>query len=59
MTDTNITYKINEPITEQEFIALLSETSLGERRPLADKERIAAMLRHTNLLVTAWADDSL
>ena len=59
MTDKNITYKINEPITEQQFIALLNETSLGERRPLADKERVAAMLEHSNLLVTAWAEDKL
>lgn len=59
MTDKNITYKINEPITEQEFVALLGETSLGERRPLADKARITSMLEHANLLVTAWAEDKL
>lgn len=59
MSEAEIGYKINEPITETQFINLLKETSLGERRPIADRDRIADMLKHSNLLVTAWIGDRL
>lgn len=59
MSEAEISYKINQPITEAQFITLLKETSLGERRPIADPQRIADMLKHSNLLVTAWIGDRL
>lgn len=59
MSEAEIGYKVNEPITEAQFINLLKETSLGERRPIADGDRIANMLKHSNLLVTAWIGDRL
>lgn len=59
MSEAEIGYKVNEPITEAQFINLLKETSLGERRPVADGDRIANMLKHSNLLVTAWIGDRL
>ena len=29
-------------------------STLGERRPIGDRERFATMLRHANLTITAW-----
>ncbi|MBM7343505.1 GNAT family N-acetyltransferase [Pantoea coffeiphila] len=57
--DADIVYRVNYPIASQQFIDLLSETSLGARRPLADDERIAKMLKHANLTVTAWQGETL
>jgi predicted N-acetyltransferase YhbS len=54
-----IEYKINHPITAKQFCDLLSQTSLGERRPLSDATTIQGMLDNTNLLVTAWQKNNL
>ena len=54
-----IHYKINEPISVKQFIELLNKTTLGSRRPLDDEARVAMMLHHTDLLVTAWDEEQL
>ena len=54
-----IEYKINSPISVEQFIELLNKTSLGARRPLEDKKRVAAMLHYADLLVTAWDGELL
>ncbi|WP_375322504.1 GNAT family N-acetyltransferase [Aliivibrio logei] len=54
-----IDYKVNEPITAEQFIRLLKKTSLGVRRPIDDVEKIQAMLDNSNLIVTAWGDGEL
>lgn len=54
-----ITYKTNCSITAAQYIELLKYTTLGERRPIDDHKRIELMLKHTNLLVTAWKDNEL
>ena len=54
-----IEYKVNFPISPAQYIELLAHTSLGERRPLADIERIGEMLHNTNLLITAWQGEQL
>jgi len=41
------------------LIELYHASTLGERRPIDNKERMASMLRHANLVVTAWDDDVL
>jgi ribosomal protein S18 acetylase RimI-like enzyme len=51
-------YKLGEPLSTDQFIDLLHRSSLAERRPVEDPERIAGMLRHADLTVTAW-DGSL
>lgn len=56
---SKIRYKINEPICAEQYIDLLRKTSLGERRPLDEKNTIQMMLDHANLIVTAWADREL
>ncbi len=35
------------------------ESTLGERRPVDDRQRMAGMLREANLVVTAWDDARL
>jgi len=35
-------------------IELYRASTLGERRPVDDRTRMALMLRHANLVVTAW-----
>jgi GNAT superfamily N-acetyltransferase len=55
----SIVYKINEPITTDQFIKLLKESTLGERRPIDDKECLEGMLSNSNLIVTAWHNDHL
>jgi ribosomal protein S18 acetylase RimI-like enzyme len=55
----NITYRSNHKITAEEFIDLLKRSTLDQRRPVDDKERIQSMLDHDNVLITAWDKDKL
>ena len=55
----NIEYKINVPISPDQFIDLLRESGLGERRPIADRECIEGMVKNSNLMVTAWHGEQL
>lgn len=50
---------MNKPITVEQFVQLLSETTLGPRRPLNNHECLAGMLEHADILVTAWAGERL
>ena len=50
----DIEYKINCTITADQFIDLLNSSSLGERRPLDDRECIEGMIKNSNLTVSAW-----
>lgn len=54
-----IEYRTHFPISAQQYIDVLNQTSLGARRPLAEIERIEAMLQHANLLVSAWDNSEL
>jgi len=40
----NLEYKINLPISADQFIELLRESTLGERRPIEDHECIEGMV---------------
>ena len=54
-----INYKINAPITVDQFTELLHKTTLGERRPLEDPECLKGMVENSNLMVTAWDNEKL
>jgi len=54
-----IKYKVNGIIGPEQFIDVLSRSTLGERRPVDDRECIEGMLRHANLTVTAWDGDEI
>lgn len=55
----DIQYFDNRPITTEEFIDVLTRSTLSERRPVREPDRIARMLEHANVLVTAWKGDLL
>ncbi|MCB9280082.1 MAG: GNAT family N-acetyltransferase [Lewinellaceae bacterium] len=54
-----ITYQIENDLPADEFTAVLRASTLGLRRPVDDPERMAAMVRHANLIVTARLDGQL
>ena len=54
-----IRYKTGNDLNLDALIELYQASTLGERRPIDNKERMASMLRHANLVVTAWDDDLL
>ena len=58
-SNNDIIYKVNAEITADAYIDLLSQTSLGERRPIQDIERIKGMLKNSNLTVSAWVENRL
>lgn len=55
----NIRYSSDRKISPEEFIDVLKRSTLAERRPVDDLERIQSMLRHANILVTAWDGEKL
>lgn len=48
-----ITYQQELTLGAEEFIDVLNRSTLSERRPVADLERIKNMLQHANLIITA------
>jgi len=55
----DIRYKTDADITPAEFIDVLRRSTLADRRPVEDRECIALMLTHADLLVTAWLGETL
>lgn len=54
-----IRYEIGRSISERAFVDLLQRSTLAQRRPVDDSNCIEAMLRHANLLITAWDGEKL
>lgn len=54
-----ITYKQIDTLDTDLGIELYIASTLGERRPVDDRERMAEMFRHANLTITAWDGDLL
>ncbi|EOA04270.1 histone acetyltransferase HPA2, GnaT family, acetyltransferase [Herbaspirillum frisingense GSF30] len=52
-----IVYRTDVRLTVDQFIDILSRTSLGPRRPLDDRDCMQAMVEHANLIATAWDGD--
>lgn len=48
-----ITYGIEKDLDPHEFIEVLVDSSLGERRPIDEPERIKKMLKNANLIIGA------
>ena len=55
----SIQYKINTAVSTEQFIELLKISTLGERRPIHNKQCIEGMLINSNLIVTAWDNEKL
>jgi N-acetylglutamate synthase-like GNAT family acetyltransferase len=54
-----IRYEYNQTISREQFVSLLKRSTLAERRPIDDADRIDSMLRHANLICTAWDAERL
>ena len=55
----NIIYKVENNLDPSEFIDVLNRSTLGERRPVNDVDRINKMCENANLIVTARLDGKL
>ena len=51
---TVITYRNGNDLDLEAVIELYRASTLGERRPVDDRERMSAMLQKANLIITAW-----
>ena len=49
-----ITYRIGNDLDLDEMLDPYRASTLGERRPIDDRAIFADMMRHANLVVTAW-----
>ena len=54
-----IKYQIENNISPSEFKELLIKSTLGERRPIDDFDRIKAMVENANLIITARDQNKL
>lgn len=54
-----ITYREGNDLALDAMIELYRASTLGERRPVDDRDTMASMLRHANLVVTAWDGELL
>ena len=52
-------YRLGNDLDLDKVIDLYAASTLGERRPIDDRSRMAAMLKNANLVVTAWDGDLL
>ena len=55
----SIRYTVGNELNLEAVLDLYKASTLGESRPIEDRERFAAMLRHANLLITAWDGELL
>lgn len=49
-----ITYRVGNDLDLDAVIELYRASTLGQRRPIEDRARMASMLRNANLVITAW-----
>jgi predicted N-acetyltransferase YhbS len=49
-----IEYRVGNELDIDEVIDLYHASTLGERRPVSDRERMTRMLRNANLVISAW-----
>ena len=54
-----ITYRIGKELDLDAVVELYRASTLGERRPVADGERMRLMLANANLVITAWDEKLL
>jgi len=54
-----IEYRQGNHLDLDAVLRVYRDSGLGERRPIADRTRMEAMLRQANLVVTAWDNDEM
>ncbi len=57
--NTTITYQTENDLTVEDFRLVLKNSTLGERRPIDDTERLDLMLKNANLIVTARVEGKI
>jgi predicted N-acetyltransferase YhbS len=57
--ENDIQYAREAGLDPDEFINVLNDSTLGERRPVGNRERIVAMCNNANLVITARHDGRL
>jgi len=55
----DINYKINAPVSTDQFVELLRQSTLAERRPIDDRECMEGVVKNSNLVVSAWDGEKL
>ena len=53
MPGPEVTYQREDALNPEEFVGVLKRSTLAERRPVDDIERIKLMCQNANLFVTA------
>ncbi len=56
---SEIIYTVEKSLDVSEFIEVLKNSTLAERRPVDDEQRISSMCNNANLIVTARLDGRL
>ncbi len=56
---SEIIYSIEKSLDVSEFIEVLKNSTLAERRPINDEQRISSMCNNANLIVTARVEGTL
>ena len=59
MANSGITYRTGNDLDLDAVIDLYHTSTLGERRPVKDRECMAQMIERANLVITAWDGDLL
>ncbi len=59
MNSRGIEYRTGNDLNLDQVIDLYKASTLGERRPIDERERFAAMLKNANLVITAWEGELL
>jgi GNAT superfamily N-acetyltransferase len=54
-----IEYRTNLDVPLDDVIELYVDSTLGERRPVGDRDRMERMLAGANLVITAWDGETL
>jgi len=59
MNPSDIQYKINTPLTLEQFTSIYDNSTLAERRPAYNPDTMQAMMENAQLTITAWDGDTL
>lgn len=54
-----IIYKNEHKLSVNEFKEILEDSSLGERRPIHEFEKLSKMLNNADILISAWEGKKL
>lgn len=49
-----VEYRVDRPLNADQFVDILERSTLGERRPIADRVCMEGMVSRASLMVTAW-----